>query len=105
MKEKRFSQLLSHRLRRRSRDTRELAAQLAPLEELKSKEDKRTVATQEDGVIVIGRDQATLAKEVMETEAPKNVLRLEPVVIVIVGLLLAFIAFIAWQVSRMPLPK
>ena len=107
MKGKELSKLVAHRLRRRSGDTRELAAQLAPLEELgESSEFGRTNASQlvaqENGAIVVGVERPELAKEVVVAEERKGGLGLEPVVIVIVGLLLAFIVFIAWQISRMP---
>lgn len=102
-----LSKLVAHRLRRRSGDTRELAAQLAPLEELgQSSETGRTKASQlvaqENGAIVVGAEQTELAKQIVAAEGRNGALGLEPVVIVIVGLLLAFIVFIAWQISRMP---
>lgn len=107
MRSKELSKHVAHRLRRRSGDTREMAAQLAPLEELReSSESGRTNASQvvahENGVIVVGAEQTELAKEVVAAEKRNGALGLEPVVIVIVGLLLAFIAFIAWQISKMP---
>ena len=96
-----------HAHHRHSGDTRELAAQLAPLEELsESGESGRTnasqVVAQEDGAIVVGVEQPEVAKEVVAAEERNGALGLEPVVIVIVGLILAFIAFIAWQISKMP---
>ena len=107
MKGKEFSKVVAHRTRRRTGDTRELAAQLAPLEELsKSGETSQTnasqVVAQEDGAIVVGSEQTELAKEVVESEERNGALGLEPVVIVIVVLMLAFIAFIAWQISQLP---
>ena len=107
VKGKELSKLVAHRLRRRSGDARELAAQLAPLEELgESSEPGRTNASQlvaqENGAIVVGAEQSELAKEVGAAEEGNGALFLEPVVIVIVGLILAFIVFIAWQISRMP---
>ena len=107
MKGKGLSKLIAHRLRRRSGDTRELAARLAPLEELgESSETSRTntsqLVAQENGAIVVGAERPELAKEVVAAEERNGALGLEPVVIVIVGLILAFIAFIAWQISRMP---
>ena len=107
MKGKKLSKLFAHRLRRRSGDTRELAAQLAPLEELsESTESGHTntsqVVAQENGAIVVGAEQPELAKEVVAAEEGNGDKGLEPVVIVIVGLLLAFIVFIAWQISQMP---
>ncbi|MFY9619613.1 MAG: hypothetical protein WAM70_01775 [Pyrinomonadaceae bacterium] len=95
-----------HRVQPRSGDTRELAAQLAPLEELSERSEASTngsqLVAQENGAIVVGAEQTELAKEVVAAEERNGALGLEPVVIVIVGLLLAFIVFIAWQISRMP---
>ena len=110
MKGKEFSKLVAHRVQRRSGDTRELAARLAPLEELgKSSEATRTnaspVVALENGAIVVGVEQTELAKQVVEAEDRTSAFGVEPVVIVIVGLMLAFIVFIAWQVSQMPAPQ
>ena len=110
MKKKGRAKHHTHRLRRRAGDASEVAAQLAPLEELdKSRQtapaNGSKVAAQENGAIVVGGEQSNLAKEVIEVEAPKGTLGFEPVIIVIVGLMLAFIVFIAWQISQMPLPK
>ena len=95
-----------HPVRRRSHDTSELAAQLAPLEELSEPSEAGRsgwqLVAQENGAIVVGAEQTQLAKELIAAEERNGPLGLEPVVIVIVGLLLAFIAFIAWQISRMP---
>jgi uncharacterized membrane protein YqjE len=95
-----------HPVRRRS-DSRTLAAQLAPLEELRESQEPAGIngsqlVAQENGAIVVGVEQLELAKEVVEVEEQKRTLGLEPVVIVIVGLMLAFIMFIAWQISQMP---
>ena len=108
MKGKEVSKLVAHR--HRSGDSRELAAQLAPLEELReSSETSRTnssqVVAQENGAIVVGGEQSELAKEVGAADERNGGMRLEQVVIVIVGLLLAFIVFIAWQISQMPPPQ
>ena len=107
MKGKEFLRVVVHRTRPRSGDTRELAAQLAPLEELtKSGEASQTqasqVVAQEDGAIVVGSEQTELAKEVVEAEEGNGGFTLEPVVVVIVVLMLVFIVFIAWQISQLP---
>jgi hypothetical protein len=106
VKGKEGPKLTAHSLHRHSGDTDELAAKLAPLEELSEPPDARTngsqLVAQENGAIVVGADQLELAKEVAGAEERNGALGLEPVVIVIVGLLLAFIVFIAWQISRMP---
>jgi hypothetical protein len=107
VKGKEFSRLIAHRVRHRRGDSRELAAQLAPLEELhESSEPAETngsqIVAQENGAIVVGVEQPAVAKEVVAAEERNGALGLEPVVIVIVGLMLAFIAFIAWQISQLP---
>jgi hypothetical protein len=107
MKGEKVSKLVGHRVRHRSRDSRELAAQLAPLEELRESSEHgqingSQVVAQENGAIVVGVEQPEVAKEVVAAEERNGALSLEPVVIVIVGLMLAFIMFIAWQISQMP---
>jgi hypothetical protein len=107
VKGKEFSKLVAHRVRHRSGDSHELAAQLAPLEELRESNEPgeindSQVVAQESGAIVVGVEQPEVAKEVVAAEERNGALGLEPVVIVIVGLMLAFIMFIAWQISQMP---
>jgi hypothetical protein len=93
-------------------DTAQLAAQLAPLEEL----DKSSAAKQlgssphpgdpladlQDGVIVVDNDNLHVPKDIMEGGDEKTFLGMEPVVLVILGVMLAFIVFIAWQISLLP---
>lgn len=93
-------------------DTAQLAAQLAPLEEL----DKSSAAKQigssprpgdsqadlQDGVIVVDNDNLHVPQDIMEGGGEKTFLGMEPVVLVILGVMLAFIAFIAWQISLLP---
>jgi hypothetical protein len=109
VKGKELSKLVAHRVQRRSGDTHELAEQLAPLEEQRASNEANTNASQlvaqENGAIVVGAEQTELAKELIAAEERNGALGLEPVVIVIVGLMLAFIVFIAWQISRMPATK
>ena len=103
-----LSRLVRHGTRRKKGDTAQLAAQLAPLEELtKSKEQgdgitsfHAPVAHQEAGAIIVGAKGS--GDEMDERRKDKAPLGLEPVVVVILGLMLAFIAFIAWQISQMP---
>jgi hypothetical protein len=99
-----------HPVRPRSGDTRELAARLAPLEEISESSETRPSNTsqlvaQQDGAIVVGVEQPEVAQEVVETEDRNGALGLEPVVIVIVVLMLAFIVFITWQISQMPVQQ
>lgn len=105
MKGKEFSKLVAHRVRHRSGD--ELAAQLAPLEELGESCEPGQIngsqfMAQENGAIVVGVEQPEVGKEVVAAKERNGAFGLEPVVIVIVGLMLAFIMFIAWQISQMP---
>jgi hypothetical protein len=107
-------------LHRRSRkkgkkgDTAELAAQLAPLEE----QDRSTAVQQvgsdshsgngqgdpDYGAIIVDKDNLHVPKEMMEGGDEKRFLGMEPVVLVILGVMLAFIAFVTWQITLMP-PK
>lgn len=108
---KQFARLMQHRTKRRKGDTAQLAAQLAPLEE----QNKAAAAQQvgqaeaqagtnrERGAIVVDTDHLMLPKDVGDT-SEKALWRIEPVVIVIVGLMLLFIAFVAWKISQSPWP-
>ena len=92
-------------------DTAQLAAQLAPLEEQDRRAAKKQLggkpvsnASQPDpqfGEIVVDKDSLHVPKDIMEG-GEKTYLGMEPVVIVILGIMLAFIAFIAWQITLMP---
>ncbi len=98
--------------KRKKGDTSQLAAQLAPLEEL----DKTSAAKQfgmgphlgdpradpHYGAIVVDNDSLHIPKDIMEGGDGKTFLGMEPVVLVILGVMLVFIAFIAWQISLMP---
>lgn len=98
--------------RRKKGDTAQLAAQLAPLEELA----KASAASKADGVphsgeshldphygaIVVDNENLHVPQDIMEGGDEKTYLGMEPVVLVIVGVMLAFIAFIAWQITLMP---
>ena len=100
---------LERKRRRRKGDTAQLAAQLAPLEEQNKpvpKDDefggasRHAIAHQEPGAIVVERDSLSVSEEARRSH--KGVFGLEPVVVVIICLVLAFIAFIAWQISLLP---
>lgn len=93
-------------------DTAQLAAQLAPLEE----QDKGSMTKQiasgphlgnapadlHYGAIVVDNENLNLPKDMIEGRDQKTLLGIEPVVLVILGVMLTFIAFIAWQISLMP---
>ena len=98
--------------RRKKSDTAQLAAQLAPLEEL-----DRSVAAKQVGsipapddpeldphygAIVVDNEGLHIPKDIMEEGNEKTYFGMEPVVLVILGIMLVFILFIAWQISQMP---
>ena len=108
---RKLARLMKHRLRRRTADTAELAAQLAPLEELdKRAAEQQGAATQSLAQVEIGRVKGAIVVDTGNLVLPKDISegdqkgpwRVEPVVIVIVSVMLAFIGFIAWQISKMP---
>jgi hypothetical protein len=103
----------SKRKKRRKRDTDQLAALLAPLEE----QDKpaaehqlgspaNAAAGQSDrhfGAIIVDNEDLKVSADFMEApQNEKHFLGLEPVVLVVLILMLGFIGFIAWQISLMP---
>lgn len=105
---------LHRRSRRKGKkgDTAQLAAQLAPLEER-----AKAAAVKQVGIdspsgngqadagftsIIVDKDNLRVSKDMMEGEDEKRFLGMEPVVLVILGVMLAFIAFIAWQITQMP---
>ena len=104
-----ISRLIRHRTSKKG-DTAQLAAQLAPLEELNKTAEQQQgdaitgfhspVAHQEVGAIVVEADSLSHAED--QRRKHEAMLGLEPVVIVILGLMLVFIAFVAWQISQMP---
>lgn len=93
-------------------DTARLAAQLAPLEEQQPSAAKKQLPDtpevadfQSDSIfsaIVVDKDNLAVPTEIMEGGDEKTYLGMEPVVIVILGIMLIFIAFIAWQITLMP---
>ena len=99
--------LFKHRVRRQKGDTARLAARLAPLEEQGQRTttaiEERAAAgiDQEPGTIVVDKNNLHVPREMMEGGENKT-LGMEPVVLVILAFMLCFIAFIAWQISQMP---
>ncbi len=97
---------------KRKKDTAQLADQLAPLEELNRSSAAKQIgigphlgdplADPHYGAIVVDNDGLLVPKDIMEGGGEKTFLGMEPVVLVILGIMLAFIAFIAWQISLMP---
>lgn len=81
-------------LRTTHEEAAKLASELAPLEE----QERRS----RNGAIVLDTKELKLPKEFMEEERRSDGLRLEPVVVFILALALAFIAFIAYLISIEP---
>ena len=99
--------LFMHRVRRKKGDTARLAARLAPLEEQNARantanQEQMTGVTHEAGAIVVDRNNLQVPKEMME-RGEKTFLGMEPVTLVILAFMLCFIAWVAWQISQMPL--
>ena len=103
---------VNSRRKHKKGDTAQLAAQLAPLEEQDRQLTKQPLAGKEFpivsqadphfGEIVVDNDNLHVPQDILEGGGEKTYLGMEPVVLVILGLMLAFIGFIAWQISQMP---
>jgi hypothetical protein len=105
----------SHRLHLRKTkkgDTAQLAAKLAPLEEQNKRASEHQMRThsltegganQEVGAIVIENRSGTLGKDITDETSAETFLGMEPVVLVILGGMIIFIIFVAWQISQMPM--
>jgi hypothetical protein len=104
--------LVFHRSRRKARksDIAQLAAQLAPLEEVATPAAVKQVGIdshsgnghEDSGAIIVDKDLSHVSRDMMEAGGEGTFLGMEPVVLVILGLMLAFIAFVAWQITLMP---
>ena len=100
--------LFKRHKRKHKPNTARLAARLAPLEEQGQRTttaiEERIAAgvDQEPGTIVVDRNNLQVPSEMMEGRE-KHLLGMEPVVLVILAFMLCFIAFIAWQISQMPI--
>ncbi len=106
------SRVHSKKHKRKKGDTSQLAAQLAPLEELDRPAAEHQIGTHLDttntqqqrdyGAIVVDNADLPVPKDVIEGGGEKQFLGMEPVVLVVLIIMLVFIAFIAWQISLMP---
>ena len=80
-------------------DTAQIAASLAPPEE----QGEQTSASDSGfAAIVVDADDVNLSQDIIQRPPEKTFLGMEPVVLAILGFMLAFIAFITWQISLMP---
>ena len=102
----------SRKHKRRKRDTDQLAALLAPLEEQDKPAAENQIGShieatngqqQKDyGAIVVDSVNLHVQKDIIEGREEKRFLGIEPVVLVVLIMVLGFVAFIAWQISLMP---
>ncbi len=89
--------------------TQELAHRLAPLEEMQESAKLQQAvpngkpASGVDDTIRVDSSSIKLPEKIVEEEREGfDIFHPDPIVVWIAGLLLAFIAFIAWQITRMP---
>ena len=91
---------------RKKGNTDQLAAQLAPLEEqdkpAAEQQMKKAQHQRDYGAIVVDNADFSFPKGVVEGGEEKQVLGMEPVVLVVLIIVLGFIAFITWQITLMP---
>ena len=94
-------------------ETAQLAAQLAPLEELNKQAALAKVrpgsvnggANQEVGAIVIDDTPASLSEDITDVRRGRTIAGMEPVVLAILCFMAAFICFVAWQISLLPIEE
>ncbi len=92
--------------RRGGLDAEEASERLAPLEErAEFKDSPQTDGNQSNvkDTIRVDRNSVKMPEHLVEDERDAAAtFRLDPVALVILAAVLAFIAFVAWQISRMP---
>jgi len=97
--------------RGRKGDTPSLGSQLAPLEEQDQQAARKQSAMgatltggahQETGAIVVENRDPNFSTDIAEKPPQERLIGIEPLVLVILISMLVFIAFIAWQISLMP---
>jgi hypothetical protein len=109
---------LSHEMHNHGTDAKnereQVAAELAPLEERDQRIAQKQMgngslgkgANRETGAIVVDNLGLHIPKDVIDGSSDeKRFLGIEPVVLVILGAMLLYIAFIAWQISLLPPPE
>jgi hypothetical protein len=109
---KRLTLHRSSRRKARKGNTARLAAQLAPLEERSTPAAVKQIGidsasgngqvVEDSGAIIVDKDLLHVPKDMMDEGGEKTFLGMEAVVLVILGVMLTFIAFIAWQITQMP---
>ena len=93
----------------RKKHTDELSAMLAPLEELMPEAapppGQHGNGDYHDATIRVDSSSVKAPEQLLDEDEPREglrIFRLEPLVLVILGVMLAFMAFIAWQITLMP---
>lgn len=86
----------------RSEEAAKLASMLAPLEEQNGEKERGAGHHRNGGAIVVDTAKLKLPKDLIEEDREGRPLGLEPVVIFILALVLAFIAFITYLISVEP---
>ena len=95
----------------RKKHTDELSAMLAPLEELMPEAvpppppGQSVNGDYHDATIRVDSSSIKTPEKLLHEDEPREGLRifyLEPLVLVILSILLAFVAFVAWQITLMP---
>ena len=93
----------------RKKHTDELSAMLAPLEELMPEvaapPAQHVNGDYHDATIRVDSSSVKAPEKLLDEDEPREglrIFRLEPLVLVILTLALAFIAFIAWRITLMP---
>jgi hypothetical protein len=87
------------------RDEADVAARLAPLEETEAFKDspqQDTTHAPDDTIRVDSKSVQMPESFVDDEREGATIFRLEPVAVAILVVMLAFIAFVAWQISLMP---
>jgi hypothetical protein len=87
------------------KDAEDAAGRLAPLEETEAFRDSQQAdsARSPDDTIRVGGASVQMPEHFVEDEREgASIFRLEPAALFILVVVLAFIAFVAWQVSLMP---
>lgn len=87
----------------RRRHEEELGARLAPPEETEEfRRSRQTGAGVPDDTIRVASSSVRVPDQLTEDESDGSAFHLDGVVVVILALMLAFVAFVAWQITLMP---
>jgi hypothetical protein len=91
-------------VRAASAEAAEHAARLTPPEEQNGAQSPQGSSKADDGAILVDTSKLKLPKGVMEEANAPSWFGFDPVVLIILGLSILFIAFIAYLISTQPAP-